>query len=133
SGGGSFSSSFGGGGAFGGSAFGGGMSGGGLSPGYSPGGGGEYGGMAGPGMGGMGGGRSAFAAGSVTQDAQVDPNMIEVELYGIVYIYNPVNLGLLGLDVAAPGAEPGAPAPAPQETTPPAEAAVRTTTPPVSQ
>ncbi len=49
----------------------------------------------GEGMGGMfGGGRPG--AGSVG-DASVDPNLIDVELYGIVYIYNPVNKSQLGL------------------------------------
>ena len=42
--------------------------------------------------------------GSVTQDAQVDPNLIDVELYGIVYIYNPVNKAQLSVDAPAEGA-----------------------------
>ena len=51
--------------------------------------------------GGLGGSsRAGMTPGNVTQDAQVDPNMIDVELYGIE-IYNPVNMGQL--DVAAQG------------------------------
>lgn len=41
-------------------------------------------------------------AGSLTRDATVDTTLIKVELYGIVYLYNPVNQSLLGL--APPGA-----------------------------
>ena len=82
----------------------------------------------------------------MTQDASVDPNLVDVELYGIVYIYNPVNKAQLGLDapaVAPPadgsGTAPTEGAPAevapveaapPAETTPPAEAAVQSTTTP---
>jgi hypothetical protein len=39
----------------------------------------------------MGGGRTGMMPGSLTQDAQVDANILPVEIYGIVYIYNPVN------------------------------------------
>ena len=38
---------------------------------------------------------------SLDNDAYIDPHLIDVELYGIVYIYNPVNRGQLGLDPAA--------------------------------
>jgi hypothetical protein len=61
----------------------------------------------------MGGGRLGAAPGSVTADASVDPNMIDVEVYGIVYIYNPVNVNQLNPDVSGGG---GA---APAEGTPP--------------
>jgi hypothetical protein len=58
--------------------------------------------------GGMGGSRPGMVPGSVVSDATVDPNLIDVELYGVVYIYNPVNKSQLGIDqpgttVAAPG------------------------------
>ena len=35
--------------------------------------------------------KPAAVPGSVTADANVDTNLIPVELYGIVYIYNPAN------------------------------------------
>jgi hypothetical protein len=147
----------------GGSGFGGGMGGGGMGGGGFGGGGGMGssdggygggfggmmggGGMPGGGMGGMGGmggtGRAAMTPGSVTQDSQVDPNLVPVELYGVVYIYNPVNKSQLGLDTPAPapadgmtpadGAEPGAEgAPA---VAPPTEAvdAAPPATPPAAQ
>jgi len=72
--------------------------------------GGGMGGMPGGGMGGMPGGGmpgsgdggygSSMGSGtrSATQDAAIDPNLIPVELYGIVYIYNPANKTQLGLD-----------------------------------
>jgi hypothetical protein len=105
-------------GGFGGSPMGGSPLGGGF--GGMPGGGeGGYGGMPG-----IGGGRPAAQAGSLTADANVDPNLVDVELYGIVYIYNPVNKAQLGLDQPAPAVDAsGAPAPAPQpgDATPPAE------------
>jgi hypothetical protein len=46
--------------------------------------------------------------GSVTQDATVDTNLIAVELYGIVYIYNPANKDQIAV---APPAEGQAQAP----------------------
>jgi hypothetical protein len=49
-----------------------------------------------PGDGGYGGVGSGTR--SVTQDASIDPNLVEVELYGIVYIYNPANKKQLGLE-----------------------------------
>jgi hypothetical protein len=42
--------------------------------------------------------------GSITRDATVDTNLIKLELYGIVYLYNPVNRTVLGLPPAGPGA-----------------------------
>ncbi len=47
----------------------------------------------------------APGAGSLTRDATVDTTLIKVELYGIVYLYNPVNQSLLGL---APAGAPTA-------------------------
>ena len=47
------------------------------------------------GMGGMFGGGAR--AGSSVADASIDPNLIDVEIYGVVYIYNPVNKSQLGL------------------------------------
>lgn len=69
------------------------------SPGYdSASGGGAFGGSAGfGGAAGLGGSGSGMASGSPIADATVDLNLIEVELYGIVYIYNPVNKSQLGL------------------------------------
>lgn len=52
------------------------------------------GGPGGPGVRGMG-------SGSTTSDATVDTHLIDVEIYGIVYIYNPVNLKVLGLEPPA--------------------------------
>lgn len=106
---------YGGGGGFGGGGFGGGMPGG-LS-----------------GDGGYGGGMGSGMR-SVTQDASIDPNLIRVELYGIVYIYNPANKAQLGLEkppeapVSPDGTPPveatlpadGVPPPA-DNTAPPAE------------
>ena len=68
--------------------------------------------------------KPAAVPGSVTADASVDPNLIPVELYGIVYIYNPANKEQLfagpqpteGASPADAGIAPAAP-----ETTPPAE------------
>jgi hypothetical protein len=55
-----------------------------------------FGGMqGGDGMGLFAGGRSG--TGNAISDASIDPNLIDVELYGIVYIYNPVNSSQLGL------------------------------------
>ena len=68
------------------------------SPGYDSSGSGDsaFGGSAGfGGAAGLGG--SGSASGSAIADATVDLNLIEVELYGIVYIYNPVNKSQLGL------------------------------------
>jgi len=42
--------------------------------------------------------------GNLTRDATVDTSLIKLELYGIVYIYNPVNREKLGLPTAAGGA-----------------------------
>jgi hypothetical protein len=112
-GGGGFSGSFGGG-MGGGSAFGGG---GGLGGGMSmPGG---YGGEGGGGFGG-GGGRTGMMPGSLTQDAQVDPNILPVEIYGIVCIYNPVNKKQLSLEPPAEGQTPTDGQPT-DGSTPPAE------------
>ena len=67
---------------------------------------GGYGGISGSAEGGYGGvggtaGRSA-REGSTTADATVEHNLIEVEIYGIVYIYNPVNKSQLGITEAVP-------------------------------
>jgi hypothetical protein len=108
---GSADSGFGGGG-FGGGGFGGGL--GGMGGGMPGGEGGGFGGMAG--MGGPGGtGRPAAQPGSVTADASVDPNMIPVEVYGIVYISNPVNKAQLGLEGPPPAADGSTP---PSDATP---------------
>jgi hypothetical protein len=92
-----------------------------MGGGGAPGGFGGFGSTAGEGYttpGGMGGsGRPGATPGSVTADASVDPHMIDVEVYGIVYIYNPVNVNQLNPDVsgssgaAAEGTEPEATAP----------------------
>jgi hypothetical protein len=144
-----------GGGGFGGGGFGGGGEGGGMPGGFGGGGfgGGMPGGFGGGGMpGGFGGGmpggggesgygantgRAAMIPGSVTADASVDPNIVPVELYGIVYIYNPANKDQL--NAAAPPVEGAAPpvegavppsdgtAPAPVPETQATEAAATTT------
>jgi hypothetical protein len=91
---------------------------------------GGYGGSAeGSGFGGIpgtpGSGKQGMVAGSVTQDASVDPNLIPVELYGIVYIYNPANKDQLGVTPPAEGApatqplDPASPGTPPAEQTPP--------------
>jgi hypothetical protein len=122
----STASSMGGGGAMG--AGGPGM-GGGMMAGMSPGGAGGMGapgasdgasGMAG--MMGMGGaaGAGSRAASSIASSKE-DPNEIGVEIYGIVYIYNPPERKLLGLSepaVTAPPVGPVAPVPTPTSTTP---------------
>ena len=106
----------------------GGPPGGGIPGGSNFGGGGNFGG--GPpgaeGMGGMfGGGRTG--AGSAIADASVDRNLIEVEVYGIVYIYNPVNKSQLGLAEATTTAmTPAAPI-APTTNTSPAPSPPATT------
>ena len=41
-----------------------------------------------------------MGGGNITRDATIDTNLIQLELYGIVYLYNPVNRGLLGLEPA---------------------------------
>jgi hypothetical protein len=73
------------------------------------------------GMGGMFAGGPRQGAGSIG-DASVDPNLVEVEVYGIVYIYNPVNKSQLGLAEATTTAmSPPAPSATPASaTTPPA-------------
>jgi hypothetical protein len=95
---------------------------GGAGGGYMPGGTSDSGSYGGGGFGGSG--KQGMIAGSVTQDAQVDPNLIDVELYGIVYIYNPVNRGQL--EAPADGAAPPADAAAPA-TIPAADQTVATT------
>jgi hypothetical protein len=42
---------------------------------------------------------------SITRDATIDTNLIKLEVYGIVYLYNPVIPGVLGLQ---PGVAPTA-------------------------
>lgn len=70
--------------------------------GYPGGGGGEGYGMPRFTEGGMGPGGGG--GGSITRDATVDTNLIKLELYGIVYLYNPVNRAVLGLPPVGPGA-----------------------------
>jgi hypothetical protein len=97
--------------------------GGGYSPGgYSSGGYGGYGGAGGIGgaMGGASGfpgsgmaGGAARAVGGASSTATADYNLVDVELYGIVYIYNPANRSQLGLEPAGTAAAaPATPAPA---------------------
>lgn len=85
--------------------------GGGLGP--PPGYGGEGGGFGGysaaigEGYGGPGGGMGVLGAGNLTRDATVDSNLIKIEIYGILYLYNPVNRSVLGLEpVGMPTATP---------------------------
>jgi hypothetical protein len=91
------------------------------------------GGMPGSGDGGYGGGMSPGTR-SVTQDAAIDPNLIPVELYGIVYIYNPANKTQLGLD-KPPEAPPTDGVPPTDVTAPPTDVTappVDNTTPPAA-
>jgi len=94
---------------------------------------GGYGGMSGamPGSGYTGGSAAGAAApravGGASSTATVDYNLVDVEVYGIVYIYNPVNKAQLGLEPAgtasaAPPAITPTPAasPAPPATSAPA-------------
>ena len=62
------------------------------------------------GGGGEGGGMPT-APKAIVADATYDPTLIDVELYGIVYIYNPVNKSQLGT-AAPPGAATAAAPPA---------------------
>ena len=104
--------------------------GGGMMPGMSAGGGGGMGPPSGSdgstgGAGGMmgmrgaagGGGGGARPASSIASSKE-DPNEISVEIYGIVYIYNPPERKLLGLTESAVPAAPAAPVPTPTSTTP---------------
>ncbi len=100
--------------------------------GYGAGGGGFGGGGAmampgGSGEGGYGGGgfggsatKQGMIPGSVTADATVDTNLIAVELYAIVYIYNPANKDQIAVAPAAEGQPADGQAP-PADATPPAE------------
>jgi|GEM_PF-990082 len=95
------------------------------------------------GYGGMTGGVPGAAAGKArpvggaSSTAAADYNLIDVELYGIVYIYNPVNKGQLGLQpagtaaVTPPATPPTTPASSPA---PPASgpAGPATSTPPAA-
>ena len=57
----------------------------------------------------FGGGQGAAAANpnrKAIADSTVDPNEIGIEIYGIVYIYNPVNRAVLGLKDEAPATTP---------------------------
>jgi hypothetical protein len=54
-------------------------------------------------------------------DSTIDTNEISVELYGIVYIYNPVNRAVLGLQETEPPPVV-TPAPTPASNPPPAPA-----------
>lgn len=76
-------------------------------------GGGAFGGFGGGGTGATNSNRSKVAS------SNVDPYEISVEIYGIVYIYNPVNREVLGLK--PPEGPPSVtPTPTPTSTTPPA-------------
>jgi hypothetical protein len=79
------------------------------------------------GMGGVFGGGGRPGGGSAVGDASIDPNLIDVELYGIVYIYNPVNKSQLGLAEATTTAMTAPPAVAPTTTTPPVTSPPATT------
>jgi hypothetical protein len=70
-----------------------------------------------PGMGGSFGGGGANPNRGKVSDVTLDPNEISVELYGIVYLYNPVNRAVLGLPPAETPATV-APTPTPASTTP---------------
>ncbi len=48
-------------------------------------------------MGGMGGAMGGMGGGAVIQAPTMQYH-VEVEIYGIVHIYNPVNLAALGID-----------------------------------
>jgi len=112
-------------GGFGGGGFGGGGFGGGGFGGGAPIPGGFGGGMPGGGEGGFGQpGRSGMVPGSVTADATVDPNIIHVELYGIVYIYNPANKEQLVAAAPTEGAAPPADGTVPPADVPPADGTV---------
>jgi hypothetical protein len=82
-----------------------------------------------PGTGGFGK-AAPKRVGGASSTAAVDQNLIEVELYGIVYIYNPVNRSQLGLD-QADGSETSDPTAntTTSEATPPDVAAPETATP----
>jgi hypothetical protein len=113
--------------------------GGGMMPGMTPGGGagmgapgGSDGAANGPagmmGMMGMGGGGGAGARpASKIASSKEDPNEIGVEIYGIVYIYNPPERTLLGLTNSAVPATPVPAAPVTPTSTTPAKP-----TPPVT-
>jgi hypothetical protein len=63
----------------------------------------------------------------------VDQNLVDVELYGVVFIYNPVNKSQLGLEQPATtvSAPPTAPTPTtPASSPPPAEPATPSPVPP---
>jgi hypothetical protein len=89
-----------------------------------------------PGMGGMGRPGTPRPVGGASHTSDVDPNLVVVELYGIVYIYNPVNKSQLGLEEAtttvstpppaepAPVTPPATPVSAPAPTEAPATTAV---------
>ncbi|WP_425614993.1 hypothetical protein NA78x_004879 [Anatilimnocola sp. NA78] len=65
--------------------------------------GGNFGGGMSSGMGGFrgeGGYGGPGGLSGLTRDATLDNNLIKIELYGIVYLYNPVNRAILGLDIA---------------------------------
>jgi hypothetical protein len=53
-------------------------------------------------------------------DSRIDPNEISVEIYGIIYLYNPVNRELLGLPAEVPSPPAVEPTTTPTSTTPPA-------------
>jgi hypothetical protein len=69
--------------------------------------------------GGAGAGGAARAVGGENFTATIDPHLIEVELYGIVYIYNPVNRDQLGLAPATTAAAPPATPPTTPASSPP--------------
>ena len=88
---------------------GGGLGGGGLGGGGFGGGGGGFGGggFGGGGAGGFGQRPQSVMPGDATRDSTVDLNLIDVELYAVVYLYNPVNKAQLGLQDATPAPPAG--------------------------
>jgi len=81
---------------------------------------------------GAAGAPGGIRAGSQTGDSSIDPNQIPVELYGVVYIYNPVNNKQLGIEEPAASAQPGpvAGTPAPPATPPTTTTTSTPATPP---
>ena len=76
-------------------------------------------------------GAAPRAVGGVSSTATIDYNLVDVELYGIVYIYNPANRAQLGLDQAGTvaGTPPASPATTPASSPPPPATAPPSTPP----
>ena len=93
-----------------------------------------YGGMSGyPGAGGGLPGAAPRAVGGVNSTATVDYNLVDVELYGMVYIYNPPNRAQLsGEATTTAAASPAAPVVPTPVAEPAPPAAPATTTPPTT-